>query len=1130
MSAHHKTVEPVLISDDPLWYKDAIIYELHVRAAFDSDGDGIGDFKGLIQKLDYMRDLGVTAIWLLPFYPSPLRDDGYDIATYMDVHPDYGTLKDFRRFLHAAHRRGIRVITELVLNHTSDQHPWFQRSRRSPPGTSRRDFYVWSDTPEKYEQTRVIFKDFELSNWSWDPVAGAYYWHRFYNHQPDLNFDNPEVRRAMLRVLDFWLDIGVDGLRLDAVPYLFEREGTNCENLPETHSFLRSLRRHVDQNYKNRVLLAEANQWPEDAAEYFGKGDEATMAFHFPVMPRLFMAVRQEDRFPIIDILEQTPDIPETAQWALFLRNHDELTLEMVTDEDRDYMYRMYADEPRARINLGIRHRLGPLLSSDRRQIELMNGLLFSLPGTPVLYYGDEIGMGDNIYLGDRNGVRTPMQWSADRNAGFSRANPQRLYLPVIIDPEYHYEAVNVEAQQNNPRSLLWWVKRLIALRKQYQAFGRGDIEFLYPDNRKVLVFVRSWKDERILVIANLSRFVQHVTLDLSRFVGATPIELFGRTSFPEVPHDGAYVFTLGPHSFYWLALQAPPVEVDGGPAGAGARLPMLTVQGAWSAVFEDEARAGLARVLAEALRRRPHFLSEGRSVMGVTIDETIPVPTDGENEVVLVLTRVDYAEGEPETHVLPLAYALDSEQARERLGPNVIATLKVRCPGDADREGLLFDALGEASLWRALLDVIARRRRLKGSAGSLVGLRTDTFKALRGTQEIRTSTALKDEHGNSLVGYDDRLVMKLLRRIEPGANPDLELGRFLTEKTNFTSVAPVAGSLEYRRGRREPMTVAVLQGFVPNDGDARSHTLDALDRYFERVLTTQDGWRDGRPRAASQAQPLLRLADEPLPDLAQDLLVDYLEWVESLGRRTAQLHSALASSRDDADLSPEPFTVHYQRSLYQSIRGTVRQSFELLSRRMHSLSQEDGTLAVTVLDGEKILVDRLRAWLREPLGAMRMRIHGDYHLGHVLQAGRDLVIIDFEGETARPLSERRMKRSPLKDVATMIRSFHYASLIALRHGIVRPEDVSGLLPWAHSWYRWVSATFLRAYLDEAHEGLWVPRQQEDLDHLLEILLLDKAAYELRYELNHRPAWVEVPLRGIQELIEEHLHQKSDGG
>src|SRR5216684_2715084 len=535
------------LTDDPLWYKDAIIYELHVRTFYDSDGDGVGDFLGLTQQLDYLQDLGVTALWLLPFCPSPLKDDGYDTSDYTAIHATYGTMRDFKAFLREAHRRGLRVIIELVLNHTSDQHPWFQRARQAKPGNHWRNFYVWSDTGTKYSEARIIFTDTETSNWTWDPVARAYYFHRFYAHQPDLNYDHPEVRRTMLRVIDFWLELGVDGLRLDAVPYLYKREGTSCENLPETHAFLKELRGHVDERFPNRMLLAEANQWPEDAIAYFGAADECHMAFHFPLMPRLFMAIQREDRFPIIDITQQTPSIPETCQLALFLRNHDELTLEMVTDEDRDYMYRLFAIDPQARQNLGIRRRLAPLLGNDRRTIELMNSLLFSLPGTPVLYYGDEIGMGDNFYLGDRNGVRTPMQWSADRNAGFSRASPHALYFPIILDPEYHYEAVNVETQMGNPNSLFWWMKQTLTLRKRYQAFGRGSLQFLEPENRKILAFIRSYENEKILVVANLSRFPQPVQLDLSNYQNLAPVELFGRAGFPAIT-EKPYFITLSPH------------------------------------------------------------------------------------------------------------------------------------------------------------------------------------------------------------------------------------------------------------------------------------------------------------------------------------------------------------------------------------------------------------------------------------------------------------------------------------------------------------------------------------------------------------------------------------------------------
>src|SRR5262252_7422874 len=552
------------MSVDPLWYKDAIIYELHVKTFCDSDGDGMGDFRGLMEKLDYLQELGVTAIWLLSFYPSPMRDDGYDIADYFDVNPNFGTLDDFRAFLDAAHQRNLRVITELVINHTSDQNPWFQKSRRavaaagagiSSDDLAYKDFYVWSDTPERYKDSRIIFKDFETSNWAWDPVAKAYYWHRFYSHQPDLNFDNPAVHDAVEKVCDFWLGLGVDGLRLDAIPYLYEREDTSCENLPEGHAYLRRVRAEIDQNYSGRMLLAEANQWPSDVRPYFGDGDECHMAFHFPLMPRIYMALRKETRTPIVEILAQTPEIPANCQWGLFLRNHDELTLEMVTEDERDYMYTEYARDPRMRVNIGIRRRLAPLLDNSRRRQELLHSLLFSMPGTPILYYGDEIGMGDNIYLGDRNGVRTPMQWNGDRNAGFSRADPQALYLPLVIDPIYHYQAINVDAQRRGPSSLLNWMRRLIAIRKRYPVFGRGGIEFLHPSNLAVLAYLRCNEDQTILVVNILSRFVQPVELEMSDYAGYVPVELFGETVFPRIT-ENPYFFSLAPHTFYWFRLE----------------------------------------------------------------------------------------------------------------------------------------------------------------------------------------------------------------------------------------------------------------------------------------------------------------------------------------------------------------------------------------------------------------------------------------------------------------------------------------------------------------------------------------------------------------------------------------------
>jgi maltose alpha-D-glucosyltransferase / alpha-amylase len=539
---------------DPHWYKDAVVYQLHIKAFRDSSADGYGDFRGLTEKLEYIQQLGANVIWLLPFYPSPLKDDGYDISSYESIHPTYGSIDDFKAFMQAAHARGLKVITELVINHTSDQHPWFQRARKAPKGSPERDWYVWSDDPNKYAGTRIIFTDTEKSNWTWDPEAQQFYWHRFFSHQPDLNFDNPEVIEAVIDVMRFWLRMGVDGLRLDAIPYLIERDGTNCENLPETHVVLKKLRAALDEEFENRIFLAEANQWPPDVRPYFGDSDECHMAFHFPLMPRMYMALRKEDRTPIVEIMRQTPDIPEDCQWAIFLRNHDELTLEMVTDEERDYMYREYARDPRMRINVGIRRRLAPLLDNGRRQIELMNALLMSMPGTPIIYYGDEMAMGDNIYLGDRNGVRTPMQWNADRNAGFSEADAAALFSPVIVDPPYGYQGINVAAQERTSTSLLRWMRRLIAARQRYKAFGRGTWEPLDPHNRRVLVFLRRFRDETILCVNNLSRYAQFVELDLSEFEGKMPVELWSDQPFPRIGQL-PYLLTLGPHNFFWFKI-----------------------------------------------------------------------------------------------------------------------------------------------------------------------------------------------------------------------------------------------------------------------------------------------------------------------------------------------------------------------------------------------------------------------------------------------------------------------------------------------------------------------------------------------------------------------------------------------
>jgi len=1100
------------------WYRDAIIYEVHVRAFQDSDADGIGDFRGLMQRLDYLQDLGVTAIWLLPFYPSPLRDDGYDIAQYKAIHPSYGTLRDFRAFLREARRQGLQVITELVLNHTSDQHPWFQRARRSLPGTVERDFYVWSDTPDRYRDARIIFKDFESSNWAWDREAKGYFWHRFYSHQPDLNFDNPAVVKGMLGVVDFWLASGVDGLRLDAVPYLYEREGTNCENLPETYDFLELLRSHVDGRFEDRMLLAEANQWPEDAAAYFGAGNRCHMAFHFPLMPRMFMATRMEDRFPIVDILNQTPPIPESCQWAIFLRNHDELTLEMVTDEERDYMYRVYAEDPQARINLGIRRRLAPLLGNDRRVIEMMNALLFSLPGTPVIYYGDEIGMGDNIYLGDRNGVRTPMQWSADRNAGFSRANPQRVYLPVITDPEYHYEALNVEAQQNNPNSLLWWMKRMIALRKRYKAFSRGTIEFLYPENRKVLAFLREFEDERILVVVNLSRHAQYLELDLSRFRGAVPVELFGRTDFPSIG-EWPYLLTLSPHTFYWFALELQRERIEVTLPASEGRLPVIEVSGGWEELLNDRGLPQLEELLPSFLMSRRWFRSKARQIRAADVIDAIPIqgaPSSGQQEgssslTIVTVLHVEYTEGDPELYVLPLSTAPAGQDGQEPPAYASLARLKT-----TEGERVLFDAFIDPAFARALLHGLDRRRTWNGEVGKTVATVTRAFRRARGpSHEALDASPLLGEQTNTSVLFGDRLILKLIRKLEEGTNPDLEIGRFLTESAGFPHTPPMAGALEYRRGRGHSMTIGILQGFVPNEGDAWQYTLDALGSYLEQAMAR--GSEEEEPLVPRPLDILAMAGTEP-PPLAQELMGTYLESARLLGQRTGELHVALASRPEDPAFAPEAFSTLYQRSLYQSMRTSTQQAYRLLRGTGRSIPQ-----TVQLIDLQDQILERFRTILGEPIEARRIRIHGDYHLGQVLYTGKDFVIIDFEGEPSRPLGERRIKRSPLRDVAGMIRSFHYAAYTALERQMadrLQTDNPSFLEPWALFWYGWVSSSFLQAYLEAAAPGEFLPTSERQMRILFDALLLDKALYELRYELNNRPDWVRVPIQGILQLLE----------
>ena len=1093
--------------DDPLWFKDAIIYEVPVRAFADSNGDGIGDFRGITEKLDYLQDLGVTALWLLPFFPSPLRDDGYDIADYTSVNPIYGTLEDFKDFLEAAHKRGIRVIVELIINHTSDQHPWFQKARNAPKGSKERDFYVWSDTPEKYQETRIIFQDFETSNWAWDPVAKAYCWHRFYSHQPDLNYDNPHVHDAIFEVLDFWLEMGVDGFRMDAVPFLYEREGTTCESLPETHAFLKKMRSHIDAKFPNRMLLAEANQWPEDAAQYYGDGDECHMNFHFPLMARLFLSLRMEDSFPTTDILQQTPALPDNCQWALFLRNHDELTLEMVSDEDRDYMYRVYAQDPEMRHNLGIRRRLAPLLGNDRRQIELLNGLLLSLPGTPVMYYGDEIAMGDNVYVGDRNGVRTPMQWSADRNAGFSRANPHRLYLPVIVESEYHYEAVNVETQRANPNSLWYWMKRLLATRKRFQAFGRGTCEFLHPENRKVIAFTRTYEEEHILVVANLSRFVQTVELELSAFKDMIPVEIFGRTEFPPI-QDYPYFLSIAPHSFYWftLNLQAPQPTKP-------LSIPTLVVNEQWQTIF---AQPQLKETLEASLRNylfNCRWFNNTRTIQTAQIAEVIPILYK-DSEAQIILLHLDYIQGDSETYLFLLAYA-EGEQAihiQAEMPQAVVARLRI---SGHDEIGILFDAVVDQNFLAFPLDAIANQRSYKGKLGRLVATATDIFPQAEAVINLEPSL-MKGEQNNPSINYGDRFLLKLFRKVETGINPDLEIGRFLTQKKCLEHFASTAGALEYHQAQTEPMTLGILQEFIPDTLCSWDYTLDRLRDYFDAVTVQQD-----ISEVPVLTASILDLSAMELPEFAL-IIGSYLNSAQLLGQRTAELHIALASDSDHLDFAPEAFSSFYQRSIYQSARNMTGQVMLLLKNRLKQLPPETQKNGQNVLNISEEIIGRFQLVLNQKMTAMRTRCHGDYHLGQVLYTGKDFIIINFEGEPARNLSERRTKRSPLRDVAGMLQSFNDAVNMALcneiESGMIRPDDLPIMNQWAQYWYSWVSAVFLKSYLATASTDSFLPETKAEIKVLLDAYLLEKAVYKLGESLNDRPEWVEISLQRILQL------------
>lgn len=1101
---------------DPLWYKDAIFYELRVRSFYDSNGDGIGDFRGLLGKLDYLQSLGVTTLWLLPFYPSPLRDDGYDISDYMSIHPDCGTLADFKAFVREAHQRGLQIVSELVLNHTSEQHAWFQRARRAPSGTKERDYYIWSDNPERYREARIIFQDFELSNWAWDPVAKAYYFHRFYSHQPDLNYDSSAVRREIRRVVDFWLGLGVDGLRLDAVPYLYKREGTNCENLSETHAYLRDLRRHIDIEFEDRMLLAEANQWPEDAASYFADGKECHMAFHFPLMPRMFMAIRMEDRFPFTDIWAQTPPIDPTCQWALFLRNHDELTLEMVTDEERDYMYRAFAQDSRMRVNLGIRRRLAPILGNNRRTMELMYGLLLSLPGTPVIYYGDEIAMGDNVYLGDRDGVRTPMQWSADRNAGFSRANPQRLILPVVIDPEYHYQAVNVEAQDANRHSFLWWIRRLVALRRQFKAFGRGTIEFLRPGNPRVLAYVRAFEAETLFVVANLSRFVQYVELDLSRFKNLIPVELFSQASFPPIG-ELPYLLTLGPHAFMWFSIQ--PQAADMHSQTDNYRVPKIEVASIAESLSDAKVRDALRRSLPDFLKRARWFRSKARTIKAAVISEVLTI-RDEDSPNRLAFVEVEYTNAEPETYLLPIAIGT-GDRAREiqqHWPQHIIAEVSSAFESDAVSEaGILYDATVSPDFGTEMLSLIRQNRQFKRDGSELISSVTHGQEEELWTHHQLEARVLGAEHSNTSIVFGDKVIMKVLRKVETGINPDVQIGRFLTERCHFSHIPPLLGALDYKSPGVEPRSIAILQEFIGNHGDAWELTLRELQYFFEQAATKS---RELEPPAASISQ----LVDLQEPDAqAAEMMSGYIDMARTMGQRVAELHLALLSDSYDRDFKPEPFSGLYQRSVYQSMRNLLGRVMRLLDARAGRLPPLLQRAVADTIAHQGTIASRFETFLTHRFSIVRMRCHGDLHLGQMLYTGKDFLIIDFEGETARPLSERRLKRSSLRDVAGMLRSFQYAAMSEmtnqLRMGRLGSADFTFLEPWARFWDSWASWSFLHGYLSTAHDAPFVPKDRSELVALLDAFVMEKAVYEVGYELDNRPDWLFLPLNGVARLI-----------
>ena len=1092
---------PMPPADDPLWYKDAIIYQLHLKSFFDSDNDGIGDFAGVLEKLDYIAELGVTAIWMLPFYPSPRRDDGYDIADYRGVHPDYGTLGDVRRFIEAAHARNIRVITELVINHTSDQHPWFRRARAAPPGSPERDFYVWSDDDDKYANTRVIFIDTEKSNWTWDDEAKAYFWHRFYSHQPDLNFDNPAVLEEVFSIMRFWLDMGIDGLRLDAVPYLVEREGTNNENLAETHDVLKRIRAEMDRHAPGRMLLAEANQWPEDAQQYFGEGDECHMSFHFPLMPRMYMSIAREDRFPITDIMRQTPAIPANCQWAVFLRNHDELTLEMVTSAERDYLWETYASDRRARLNLGIRRRLAPLLERDRRRIELMNGLLLSMPGTPVIYYGDEIGMGDNIHLGDRDGVRTPMQWSVDRNGGFSRVDPAALVLPPIMDPIYGFQAVNVESQARDQHSLLNWMRTMLAVRRRHRAFGRGTQRFIYPDNRKVLAYLREYADESgeevLLCVSNLSRTAQAVELDLSAFSGRTPVDIVGGADFPPIGQLN-YLLTMPPYAFYWFALVTEAAKPSSSSPAPMPEYATIVLRREISEILQPTGRAILEReALPLYLQKRRWFGSKGEKLTGVTLAYAVKL---GDGIRAALITEIEATVGgRVENYTLPLGICRDDQTS----GPlaQALALTRVRRAAEV---GYLTDAFALDAFTRNMIDAWRAERVMAFPGGRLEFRKTPMLDEMVLADEFDIHRLSAEQSNSSLIA-DEQIVIKIIRKVLAGRHPEAEMTGYLTAR-GFANIAPLMGEVIRYDEQDIPHTIMIAQGFVRNQGDAWSWTLDYAKRVSADIAASDD------------------------PGVVEDALNGYLSLAHAIGQRLAEMHTILAQDTDLPEFRPEEADLAVTDAWADGVVEQIHAAVEALGRVNDFPDNEAAEQARLFIDHAKqlCLAARERAHLAAGK-ALQTRVHGDFHLGQVLVTPGDATLIDFEGEPAKSMEQRRAKSSPMRDVAGMLRSFDYAAATTSASRVPGSEQAAERQnQLVEKFRRAAGLAFLHSYRKVLHEAPrpWVSRDVETA--LLDLFILEKAAYEIRYEAANRPGWIGIPLTGVARVLRHLVPAKEE--